>query len=349
MNTPNPPAASASRTLRTERLTTHLWDTGEGTPVVFVHGNLSDGRAWRSQLDRLPSGYRGIAPDLRGFGRSDAAPVDATRGVGDYRDDLIALLDALDIGAAHWVGHSMGGGIVMDLAGRHPDRVTTITLVAPVGPYGFGGTRGVDGKPCTPDFAGSGGGVANPDLVRLMAEGDTSDEHPLSPRNVVRTLYFPGADDVREEEDLLDGILTTTIGNDHYPGDATTSENWPGTAPGTRGVLNAISPKYFDWSRFPESGCEAPVLWVRGDLDAIVSDTSMTDVGHLGASGLIPGWPGAEAFPAQPMIQQTRHVLDRYGTYVEHVMTGTGHFPYTQRPEEFASLLHAHLGPTASS
>lgn len=347
MNTPHSPGSSHSRTVRTERLTTHLWETGEGTPVVFVHGNLSDGQAWRSQLDRLPPGFRGIAPDLRGFGRSEAAPVDATRGVGDYRDDLISLLDALDLGTAHWVGHSMGGGIVMDLAAHHPARVSGITLVAPVAPQGFGGTRGADGKPCAADFAGSGGGVASPDLVRLISEGDRSDSQPLSPRNVVRTLFFPSAETVREEQELLEGILNARIGDDHYPGDAATSENWPGAAPGTRGVLNAISPKYFDWSAFPESGCEAPVLWVRGDLDAIVSDTSMTDIGHLGASGHVPGWPGAEAFPAQPMIQQTRQVLDRYGDYVEQVMTGTGHFPYTQRPEEFTPLFHAHLTRTA--
>lgn len=317
-------------------------ETGEGEPVLFVHGNLSDGSAWDEQLRLLPRGYRGIAPDLRGFGLSDPAPIDATRGVGDFRDDLVALLDELGLGAVHLVGHSMGGGIVMDLAARHPERVRTITLVAPVSPYGFGSSR-LDGTPCTPDFAGSGGGTANPDLVKLIREGDRSDGHPLSPRNVVRTLYFPGAETVRSEEELLEGILRTRIGDDHYPGDAEASPHWPATAPGTRGVLNTMSPKYFDWSGFPDSGCRAPVLWVHGDQDAVVSDTSMCDLGHLGALGYVPGWPGEDAFPAQPMEAQTRRVLDRYGAYREKVLTGTGHFPYVQRPDEFAALLHAHL------
>jgi pimeloyl-ACP methyl ester carboxylesterase len=317
-------------------------ETGEGVPVLFVHGNLSDGSAWREQLGLLPSGFRGIAPDLRGFGRSEPAPIDATRGVGDFRDDLVVLLDELGLDAVHLVGHSMGGGVVMDLATHHPERALTITLVAPVSPYGFGGTR-LDGTPCTPDFAGTGGGTANPDLVKLIRDGDTSDADPLSPRNVVRTLYFPGADAVRNEEELLAGVLATRIGADHYPGDATPSPHWPGTAPGTRGVLNTISPKYFDWSGFATSGCRAPVLWVHGDQDAIVSDTSMTDLAHLGALGYVPGWPGADAFPAQPMVHQTRQVLARYGAYEERVMEGTGHFPYAQRPEEFARLLHAHL------
>ena len=317
-------------------------ERGEGVPVLFVHGNLSDGRAWREQLELLPPGFHGIAPDLRGFGRGDPAPVDATCGVGDYVDDLLGLLDARDVDAAHLVGHSLGGGVVMDLASRHPGRVRTITLVAPVSPYGFGGTR-LDGTACAPDFAGSGGGTANPDLVKLIREGDRSDAHPLSPRNVVRTLYFPGAEHVRCEDELVEGILATRIGDDHYPGDATPSPHWPGTAPGTRGVLNAMSPKYLDWSGFPDSGCHAQLLWVRGDLDAIVSDTSMVDLGHLGALGYVPGWPGADIFPAQPMIQQTRRVLEAYGAYREHVLEGTGHFPYAQRPAEFAALLHAHL------
>lgn len=333
-----------SRTVRTGRLATHLWEAGEGTPVVFVHGNLSDGAVWRHQLSLLPAGYHGIAVDLRGFGRTDPEPVDATQGVGDYRRDLVSLLDHLGLDQVHLVGHSMGGGIVVDLATHHPDRANTLTLVAPVSPYGFGGTR-ADGKPCTPDFAGSGGGIANPDLVRRIAEGDESDEDPLSPRNVVRTLFFPSLDTVREEQELLDGILSAQVGDDHYPGDATGSDHWPGTAPGTRGVLNAVSPKYFDWSGFPDAGCRAPVLWIRGDLDAIVSDTSMTDLGHLGASGYVPGWPGEETFPAQPMIQQTRQVLDACDNCTEQVMTGTGHFPFTQRPDEFAALFHAHLSP----
>lgn len=327
-------------------MTLHTRDTGSGEPVLFVHGNLSDGSAWDEQRGLLPSGFRGIAPDLRGFGRSAPAPIDATRGVGDFRDDLVALLDALGLDSAHLVGHSMGGGVVMDLAARHPERVRTITLVAPVSPYGFGGTR-LDGTPCTPDFAGSGGGTANPDLVKLIRDGDRSGAHPLSPRNVVRTLYFPGPEHVRNEDELLAGILATRIGDDHYPGDATPSPHWPGTAPGTRGVLNTMSPKYLDWSGFPGSGCRAPVLWVRGDQDAIVSDTSMVDLGHLGALGYVPGWPGDDAFPAQPMIQQTRRVLDAYGSSREHVMAGTGHFPYAQRPGEFASLLHAHLAGRA--
>ena len=56
-----------------------------------------------------------------------------------------------------------------------------------------------------------------------------------------------------------------------------------------------------------------PVLWIRGTDDVIVSDTSLYDLAHLGALGAVPGWPGAGgATRPQPMVSQTRAVLDAY-------------------------------------
>jgi hypothetical protein len=52
-----------------------------------------------------------------------------------------------------------------------------------------------------------------------------------------------------------------------------------------------------------------PVLWVRGAHDVIVSDTSLYDLAYLGSLGAIPGWPGEQAWPPQPMVAQTRGVL----------------------------------------
>ncbi len=59
------------------------------------------------------------------------------------------------------------------------------TLVAPVSPYGFGGTRGTDGTLCDPAGAGSGGGSANPDFVARLSAGDRSADSPTSPRQVL--------------------------------------------------------------------------------------------------------------------------------------------------------------------
>ena len=53
------------------------------------------------------------------------------------------------------------------------------------------------------------------------------------------------------------------------------------------------------------------MLWVRGSDDQIVSDNSLFDLGMLGSLGAIPGWPGVDVFPPQPMISQTRAVLEK--------------------------------------
>jgi len=81
------------------------------------------------------------------------------------------------------------------------------------------------------------------------------------------------------------------------------------------------------------------ILWVRGDSDQIVSDNSLFDFGTLGQLGLVPGWPGMNVYPPQPMVGQTRSVLDQYtaqgGSYEEVVIADTGHTPYVEKPEEF--------------
>src|SRR5579859_8131444 len=98
----------------------------------------------------LPEPYRPMAIDLRGFGDTDDEPIDATRGLRDFSDDLAAAIEALHEDAVHLVGWSMGGGVVLqylvDRPGAH--RVASLTLVDPVSPFGFGGTKGVDGAPC---------------------------------------------------------------------------------------------------------------------------------------------------------------------------------------------------------
>lgn len=106
---------------------------------------------------------------------------------------------------------------------------------------------------------------------------------------------------------------------------------------------NAISPKYCDLSEFAEVEPKPPVLWIRGSEDKIVSEASMLDLGTLGAMELVPGWPGEDVFPSQPMVSQMRVLLEEYaaggGSYREEIFEGCGHSPHVERPEEFRELL----------
>jgi len=98
---------------------------GEGPAVLFVHGFPLDRTMWRPVASAL-TGWRRIMPDLRGMGLSEGP--DAPSTMGDYADDLVALLDVLQVPSAVVCGLSMGGYVAFDLVRRYPDRVRALVL-----------------------------------------------------------------------------------------------------------------------------------------------------------------------------------------------------------------------------
>jgi pimeloyl-ACP methyl ester carboxylesterase len=339
------PEGVGSEVVATTRLGTHVLTSGpeDSIPVLFVHGNASSSRFFDETLAALASRYRGLAPDLRGYGDSETKPLDATRGLRDFSDDLHELALALGLDNFYLVGWSAGGSVAMQYTMDHPSVVASLVLVDPMSPYGFGGTKDNGDTPCWPDFAGSGGGTANPEFVSRLEANDRTDVDPNSPRNVMNYFYFKPLFRAAKEEVLLSSVLSTKTDEGNYPGDITLSENWPGVAPGERGMNNAISPKYCNLEDFAQVQPEPPVLWVRGEDDAIVSDTSLLDFGYLGQLDAVPGWPGADVYPPQPMVSQTRAVLDAYeargGRYREEVIPDCGHTPHVEKLQEFQRLL----------
>lgn len=345
------PDGVSEHTIDTGRISMRYLEAGDadGTPVVLVHGNLSTGRFYDDQLAACPAGFRFLAPDMRGFGGSEQVAIDATRGLRDWSDDVLALMDTLGLDQpVHLAGWSTGGGAIMQLLIDAPTRVRSLTLIDPVSPYGYGGTF-PDGTAATDDFAGTGGGAANPDLVARLRSGDTGAEAPTSPRNVIRGLYWSPSHRVPEprETELVEEVLRTFVGDGGYPGDSTPSEHWPGFAPGTTGILNALSPKYLDVSGIVDVDPKPPIQWHRGSDDLVVADGAALDLGMLGQQGTIPGWPGEDQAPVQQMVSQTRAVLDRYlergGSYEEIVHHGSGHGPHVDNAEEFNRTFVAHL------
>jgi len=338
-----------SETIQTSRLRTHYMESGpaDGVPVVLVHGNLSTGRFYEHLFDGAPKRYRLIAPDMRGFGDSEPLPIDATRGLADWADDTQALVEALGIDRpVHLAGWSTGGAAIAAFALER--EVASLTFIDPVSPYGYGGTH-ADGTPCFPDWAGTGGGAGAPEFVERLAAGDRSDEGPAAPLNVLRTAYWSPSHREPEEREqmLLTELLKSVTGYDGYPGDSTSSENWPGFAPGTRGILNALSGKHCNWTGIVDLDPKPPILWTHGSEDIVVADGSPWEMGTLGQMGAVPGWPGKEVFPPQAMVWQIRSVLQRYrdaGGRVEmERFEGSGHFPPIDAAERWSAMFFAFL------
>ncbi|MFH8625767.1 alpha/beta fold hydrolase [Streptomyces vietnamensis] len=104
-------------------------DRGTGPALLLAHGHPFDHTMWQPQIDRFSrTGYRVVAPDLRGYG---ATPLGTTTGatlLGDFAEDLVALLDELHIEECVLAGLSMGGQIAMELVRRHPERVRGLVL-----------------------------------------------------------------------------------------------------------------------------------------------------------------------------------------------------------------------------
>lgn len=106
-------------------------DQGSGIPILFVHGFPLDHSMWRAQIDFFAQQYRVIAPDLRGFGKSQ--PPDSqwprTMSMKDFADDLFQLLDALKIREPIVLcGLSMGGYIGWQFVRHHADSVLAIVM-----------------------------------------------------------------------------------------------------------------------------------------------------------------------------------------------------------------------------
>ena len=341
-----------SHTVTTPRLRMHYLETGqaEGIPVLLIHGNLATGRFFEHLMPAAPVGYRWLMPDMRGFGDSEPAPLDATRGLRDWSDDIDALVQTLGIRMpVHLVGWSTGGAAIAHYAVDRPGQVASLTFIDPVSPYGFGGVK-PDGTPCYPDYAGSGGGTVNPEFVQRLVNQDRSSDSPFSIRNVMNSTYWSASHrEPAEREDLLvDEVLKSALGDDGYPGDFTTSSNWPGLAPGSRGILNALAGKYCNWADIVGIDPKPPILWTHGSADIVVADSSAWEMGTLGKMGHVPGWPGEEVYPPQPMVTQIRTVLQRYqaasGRVHMEIFEGSGHGPHFDAAERWSQLFFGFLG-----
>ncbi len=336
-----------SRFVQTSRLRVHVYESGDPSSpcLVLIHGNAASARFFEELMTKLPNLYI-VAPDLRGYGASEAKPADATKGLRDYSDDVAATLEALGIRRHHLLGWSLGGNIAMQYTIDHPNAVKSLLLESTGSPFGYGGTHGENGQPNFPDFSGSGGGLIAKDVIDCYIAKDSSADSMFAPRSVMRSTYVNAATytfNPQREDVYVEQMLMMVIGEQFYPGDGVPSANWPMSAPGKWGSNNALSPKYCNVTALETIAPKPEIVWIHGANDLVVSDTAAVDPCFLGKLGVIPGWPGDDLCPPQPMLSQIRAMLQRYaangGVFSEVVFENCGHSPHIEQENAFIQRL----------
>jgi 3-oxoadipate enol-lactonase len=107
--------------------TVSVTETGEGAAVVFLHAFPLGAQMWAPQFAAVPSGWRAVAPDFRGLGRSPRG-VPPARDVRDHAQDVWALVDALGLGQVVLAGLSMGGYVALEAWRQRPASVRGLVL-----------------------------------------------------------------------------------------------------------------------------------------------------------------------------------------------------------------------------
>lgn len=166
-------------------------DWGTGQPVVFSHGWPLSADAWDEQLFHVASqGYRSIAHDRRGHGRS-GQPWNGN-DMNTYADDLATLIETLDLRDVVLVGHSTGGGEVTRYIGRHgTDRVAKVVLVGAITPLMLQTPANPGGLP-----------IEAFDAIRLGVLGDRSQFY----RDLTEVFYGANREGSRVSQGVKDSF-----------------------------------------------------------------------------------------------------------------------------------------------
>ncbi|MEW5629654.1 alpha/beta hydrolase [Streptomyces hydrogenans] len=317
---PEPSAAPRHRTVESSAGRIHLVEQGTGPLVLLVHGFPESWYSWRRQLPALAAaGYRAVAIDVRGYGRSSKpAETDAYRML-DLVEDNVALVHALGEENAVVVGHDWGSNIAATSALLHPEVFRAVALLSvPYAP---------PGGPRPTDVFGRIGGPEQEFYVSYFQEpGRAETEIEPDVRGWLAGFYAALSADTMPAQDEPDPHFVTHSGRlrDRFPAgilpDWLTEEDLDVYAgeferTGLTGALNRYRNMDRDWEDLaPHRGApiKQPALFIGGTLDA--STTWMSDA--------------IDAFPTTLP-----------GLTASHLVEGCGHWIQQERPEEINRLL----------
>lgn len=221
-------------------------DTGEGQPVLFLHGNPTSSYLWRNIIPHVAPHARCIAPDLIGMGRSDKPKI--TYRVEDHARYLQAFIEALGLGTVVLVMHDWGSALGLDWGRRHPNRVRGLALMEFITPIPTWLDMGERGAAFFRAFR-------DPEQGRRLLVEENAFIETLLPASVVRTLSLEEMDAYRRP------FLN--------PADREPIYRFPNELPiaGSPADVWAMAQTYHDWLL----GTDTPKLLFWAEPGALVS------------------------------------------------------------------------------
>src|SRR5436305_8984297 len=119
------------RIIETDDIRMHIAEQGEGPLVVLCHGFPESWYSWRHQLPALAAaGFHAVAPDMRGYGKSDRPEAIDQYSIFHMIGDLVGMLDALEVPTAVIVVHYWGAAIAWQAARLRPDRFRAVICLS---------------------------------------------------------------------------------------------------------------------------------------------------------------------------------------------------------------------------
>ena len=314
----------AQRIIESNGIRLNLVEQGMGPLVLLCHGFPESAYSWRHQLDALAAaGFHAVAPDLRGYGRSDQPEAIDQYTILHFVGDMVGVLDALEAPTAVIVGHDVGANVAWQSALLRPDRFrAVIGLSVPFRPRGKVPPTSVMPRTAEAQFY----------QLYFQEPGVAEAEFEQDPRATVRNMLYGGSGDAQSggSADPGSNAFMVPRGGRFLRGAAA-----PSTLPawlserdvdvyagefqrtGFRGGLNWYRNIDRNWelsAPFAGARVTVPALYVAGDRDLVVSAPGMDQL-LANFKKFVPG------------LRDTR------------MLPGCGHWTQQERPHEVSAAM----------
>jgi pimeloyl-ACP methyl ester carboxylesterase len=264
------------RTINTNGVNMHIAEAGEGPLVLMIHGWPESWYSWRHQLPALAAaGYHAIAPDVRGYGRTEAPQPIEAYSMKQMTADYVGLLDALDEETAVIVGHDWGAPMAWTSAILHPERYRAVVAMSvPFGPRAPAPPVDMMRQMFKDTFFY---------IVYFQEPGVAEAELEADPRRSMRLILYAASGDAPPApgfagkpvtSGLLDGMTDpatlppwlTEADIDYFAGEFKRA--------GFRGGINRYRNVNRDWEELPQlagARITQPALFIAGEKDGVIA------------------------------------------------------------------------------